>query len=192
MFCTSGVASVGGAEVFGVCATSMMSERSGAVSVAVHVAGGLVEAPPPSCSCPQKARLSMTRCVSSAFLPLQFRPFACSTIFMSAIAAFALSLSPVPYNVYRMHEYALLVSGPGGIGPLMAPAAMRLHHLDFRIRHLDISRSRSGRGHQFTHRFPISAGSRPDSAWVFPICPSCSQFTYVPMMWHPIQKIPAT
>ena len=47
LFSLSGVASVGGAEVFGVCATPMMmmSERSGAVSVVSVVAGGLVEAP---------------------------------------------------------------------------------------------------------------------------------------------------
>ena len=83
LFRPSGVASVGGAEVFGVCATSMMmlSERSGAVSVVsvVHVTGGLVEAPPPSCSCSDNARLSMARCISSAFLPLEFRPFSCSS-----------------------------------------------------------------------------------------------------------------
>ena len=119
LFCPSSVASVGGAELFAVCppSTKMMLTRGSAVSVVSVVSvvpGGLVEAPPPS----HNVRLSMIRCLRSAFFPVHFRPFAYSATFMSD--TFALFLSPVPYNVNWMHKDELLVSGPGGLGPLMA------------------------------------------------------------------------
>ena len=50
-------------------------------------------------------------------------------------------LSHVPYSDNWADEGALLVSGPGGLGPLMA---MQLRLLDF-----------SQSGHQSTHPFPI-------------------------------------
>ena len=66
-------------------------------------------------------------------------------------------MSPVPYsdNWTDDHEGALLVSGPGGLGPLMT----------MRLRLLDFSRS----GHQSTHPFPICDYNFPD-------IPSYSQF----------------
>ena len=164
-----------------VCAASMMLERSGGVAVA----GGVLVAPPPSCACPHNARLSMMRCLSSSFLPLQSvdksRPFSCSALFMSG--TFALFLSPVPYSVYWMHEDTLLVSGRGGLGPLMALAAMRLRHLDFRRHHLDIPRSGP-----CISTFGLI---RPDFFKPLPILPSYSRFVYVSMMWHQSHQNPA-
>ena len=64
-----------------------------------------------------------------------------------------------------MHENALLVSGAGGLGPLMALAAMRLRPLDFRLHHLDIPRSG-----------PCISYFRPDWArvFVFSLAAACS------------------
>ena len=75
LFCPSSGTSVGGAEVFGACGASMMMtpapELGGAISVvSVVPTGGLEEAPPHSCSCSHNSRLSMIRCLSSAFLHL--------------------------------------------------------------------------------------------------------------------------